>query len=429
MKGTFTIAIKQASNLPNMDAKGLTDAFVKCYLLPDKSHKGKRKTDVIKDNLNPDWEEKFSYEKVSLQDLESNKVLEVTVWDFNKGSSSDFIGGLRLGPAPGRAVKHKEWMDSIGDEVTHWEAALARPGEWVEQWHTLRPSMDPRDVDISVIPPSTSAPAVMTSTEPPQLSLEEEFKKTSSTHTQPSNVPLTSSATISSPPSQTTITPPASESDETSTAALKETPEDSVKSKPSTFSKEDHQEVSLNASIGVANLTEKEETPSQVEHHHQEQTVTISVEDTPPATEQHVPISVSSQSGLSSQKTPLVSKSSPMLGLKRFDSGSTLGSTASFGSMASVYSAAGGKGDYDITGEVLVGVHYKDGQLLVHVNRARGLAAADSNGYSDPYVKTYLLPDKSKHSKKKTTIKRKTINPVYGETLKVHVCTNFIQLC
>ena len=96
-------------------------------------------------------------------------------------------------------------------------------------------------------------------------------------------------------------------------------------------------------------------------------------------------------------------------------------SDASFGSMASIYSAAGGKGDYDITGEILFGVYYKDGQLLVHVNKARGLAAADSNGLSDPYVKTYLLPDKSKHSKKKTAIKKKTLDPVYNETLKVHM--------
>ena len=92
--------------------------------------------------------------------------------------------------------------------------------------------------------------------------------------------------------------------------------------------------------------------------------------------------------------------------------------------MTSVYSAAGGgKGDYDIAGEVLVGVEYKDRQLMIHVNRAKGLAAADKNGFSDPYVKTYLLPDKTKHSKKKTGIKRKTLDPVYNETLKVcHLC-------
>ena len=88
-----------------------------------------------------------------------------------------------------------------------------------------------------------------------------------------------------------------------------------------------------------------------------------------------------------------------------------------FGSTISLYH----RGDYDITGEVLVGVYYKNNQLHVHVDRARGLAAADSNGYSDPYVKTYLLPDKAKHTKQKTSIKKKTLDPVYNETLKVYV--------
>ncbi len=94
--------------------------------------------------------------------------------------------------------------------------------------------------------------------------------------------------------------------------------------------------------------------------------------------------------------------------------------------MTSLYSEAGGKGDYDISGEVQMAVYYRDGHLVVHVNRARGLAAADSNGLSDPYVKTYLLPDKSKHSKKKTAIRRKTLDPVYNENLKV--CFSFLCL-
>lgn len=35
------------------------------------------------------------------------------------------------------------------------------------------------------------------------------------------------------------------------------------------------------------------------------------------------------------------------------------------------------------------------------------------------YVKTYLLPDKSRQGKRKTSIKRNTINPLYNELLKV----------
>ena len=125
---------------------------IRSYLLPDRSTKGKRKTHVIKNSLNPVWEERFGYEKVSLEELSRERVLEVTLWDLNKGASNEFIGGLRLGPAPGRAPKHKEWMDCIGDEVSHWEAMLSRPGEWVEQWHILRPSMDPRDIDLAILP-------------------------------------------------------------------------------------------------------------------------------------------------------------------------------------------------------------------------------------------------------------------------------------
>lgn len=83
-----------------------------------------------------------------------------------------------------------------------------------------------------------------------------------------------------------------------------------------------------------------------------------------------------------------------------------------------MYSATG-KGDYDITGEVQFGVSYVGGLLEVNVGRARYLAAANKKGYSNPYIKTYLLPDKSKSSKLKTSVIRKTLNPVYNETLNV----------
>ena len=42
------------------------------------------------------------------------------------------------------------------------------------------------------------------------------------------------------------------------------------------------------------------------------------------------------------------------------------------------------KGDYDISGEVLFGVEYKNELLSIIVKQARGLAAADRNGFSTP---------------------------------------------
>lgn len=40
--------------------------------------------------------------------------------------------------------------------------------------------------------------------------------------------------------------------------------------------------------------------------------------------------------------------------------------------------------DYEINGEVLVGVVLRDQYLFIHVNRARDLAGVNSNGLSNP---------------------------------------------
>ena len=89
-------------------------------------------------------------------------------------------------------------------------------------------------------------------------------------------------------------------------------------------------------------------------------------------------------------------------------------------SVSSITLSRSRKGDYDITGDVMLSIEYKNKELMIHVKRARGLTVPHIRyRFSDPYIKTYLLPDKSKYSKRKTEIKRKTLNPVYNETLMV----------
>ncbi|NWI24392.1 SYT3 protein, partial [Sula dactylatra] len=62
---------------------------------------------------------------------------------------------------------------------------------------------------------------------------------------------------------------------------------------------------------------------------------------------------------------------------------------------------------------------YGTQQLVVRVLRALDLPAKDANGFSDPYVKIYLLPDRKK--KFQTKVHRKTLNPVFDETFSFGV--------
>ncbi|XP_020601682.1 double C2-like domain-containing protein beta [Orbicella faveolata] len=68
-------------------------------------------------------------------------------------------------------------------------------------------------------------------------------------------------------------------------------------------------------------------------------------------------------------------------------------------------------------GRIQLSLNYKSqkNQLVVGVIRCAGLAAMDANGYSDPYVKCYLKPDVHKKSKRRTSVKKKTLNPEYNE--------------
>ena len=152
-KGTLHVSVKQATDLPAKDPSSPPNAFVKSLLLSSsKVTHSRHKTHTISGSVIPVWNEDFSYENVTVEELSRERVLEISVWDRTKNDKS-FFGGLRLGPAPSRVAKPKEWMDSIGEEVTHWETALSRPGEWVELCHTLRTSMDYRHLDLSTPPP------------------------------------------------------------------------------------------------------------------------------------------------------------------------------------------------------------------------------------------------------------------------------------
>ncbi|KAG8589779.1 hypothetical protein GDO81_006520 [Engystomops pustulosus] len=96
-------------------------------------------------------------------------------------------------------------------------------------------------------------------------------------------------------------------------------------------------------------------------------------------------------------------------------------SVTSLNSMTSAYSEIWDYDNVKVTGEITLNLNYsyKTGALNVLVKNCRNLAVADEKkNRTDPYVKAYLLPDKSRQSKRKTKIKTNTTNPEFNEVLK-----------
>ncbi|XP_055943748.1 uncharacterized protein LOC129974954 isoform X2 [Argiope bruennichi] len=119
--------------------------------------------------------------------------------------------------------------------------------------------------------------------------------------------------------------------------------------------------------------------------------------------------------------------------VKHYFSGSqsALSLGAHSASMNSVYSAAGCHyGSVTVSGDVLFGLNYnqKSQMMEVFIKECRNLAAIDiRHNKSNPYVKVYLLPDKTRSGKRKTKTKKNTVNPVFNELLRFPVLKNELE--
>ncbi|XP_077098578.1 synaptotagmin-like protein 2 isoform X25 [Siphateles boraxobius] len=92
------------------------------------------------------------------------------------------------------------------------------------------------------------------------------------------------------------------------------------------------------------------------------------------------------------------------------------------GSVMSIYSS-----DFcnvEVKGTIQFAIHYvqKLAEFHIFVVQCKDLAVADvKRNRSDPYVKCYLLPDKAKYGKKKTCVRKKTLDPAYNEILRFKI--------
>ncbi|XP_051911630.1 protein piccolo isoform X4 [Hippocampus zosterae] len=102
--GNLIVHVLQARNLAPRDNNGYSDPFVKVYLLPGRgqvmvvqnaSAENKRRSKHAGKSLNPEWNQTVIYKNIHLEQLRK-KTLEVTVWDYDKCSSNDFLGEVLI---------------------------------------------------------------------------------------------------------------------------------------------------------------------------------------------------------------------------------------------------------------------------------------------------------------------------------------------
>ncbi|XP_013372813.1 PREDICTED: synaptotagmin-like protein 3 isoform X4 [Chinchilla lanigera] len=97
------------------------------------------------------------------------------------------------------------------------------------------------------------------------------------------------------------------------------------------------------------------------------------------------------------------------------------------GSIISINSTCTEMGNFDnanVTGEIEFSIRYcfKTHCLEICISTCKNLAYGEEKKKKcNPYVKTYLLPDRSSQGKRKTGVQKNTLDPTFQETLKYQV--------
>ncbi|XP_072186863.1 regulating synaptic membrane exocytosis protein 1 isoform X39 [Excalfactoria chinensis] len=450
------VNVLQATDLPPRVDGRPRNPYVKMYFLPDRSDKSKRRTKTVKKSLEPKWNQTFLYSHVHRRDFRE-RMLEITVWDQPRvqEEESEFLGEILI-----------ELETALLDDEPHWyklqthdesSLPLPQPSPFMPRRHVhggessskkLQRSRPISDSDISdydvddgigVVPPvgyrsSTRESRSTTLTVPEQQRTTHHRSRSVSPHRGDDQGRTRSR--LPNVPSQRSL-------DEIHQMRRSRSPtrhHEASRSPADYRSRDmDSQYLSDQERIhqqGSPNQSPPADTSFSSRRGRQLPQVPVrsgSIEQEAGNKKLKSTIQRSTETGMAAEmRSRMVrqpSRESTDGSINSYSSegnlifpGVRLGADSQFSDFLDGLGPAQLVGRQTLAtpamGDIQIGMVDKKGQLEVEVIRARGLTQKPgSKSTPAPYVKVYLLENGACIAKKKTRIARKTLDPLYQQTL------------
>ncbi|XP_037003106.1 regulating synaptic membrane exocytosis protein 1 isoform X13 [Artibeus jamaicensis] len=472
------VNVLQAADLPSRVDGRPRNPYVKMYFLPDRSDKSKRRTKTVKKVLEPKWNQTFVYSHVHRRDFRE-RMLEITVWDQPRvqEEESEFLGEILIELETALLDDEPHWYKL----QTHDESSLPlpQPSPFMPRRHIhgessskkLQRSQRISDSDISdyevddgigVVPPVGYRPSARegkstTLTVPEQQRTTHHRSRSVSPHrgddqgrprSRLPNVPLQRSLDEIHPTRRSrsptrhhdaSRIPVDHRSRDVDSQYLSEQDRHSRKSERSSIPKQTR--------TGIASDAERTHRQGSPPHSppadptfgsrrgRQLPQVPVrsgSIEQESGHKKLKSTIQRSTETGMAAEMRKMVrqpSRESTDGSINSYSSegnlifpGVRLGADSQFSDFLDGLGPAQLVGRQTLAtpamGDIQIGMEDKKGQLEVEVIRARSLTQKPgSKSTPAPYVKVYLLENGACIAKKKTRIARKTLDPLYQQSL------------
>ncbi|XP_023988810.1 regulating synaptic membrane exocytosis protein 1 isoform X35 [Physeter macrocephalus] len=472
------VNVLQATDLPPRVDGRPRNPYVKMYFLPDRSDKSKRRTKTVKKVLEPKWNQTFVYSHVHRRDFRE-RMLEITVWDQPRvqEEESEFLGEILIELETALLDDEPHWYKL----QTHDESSLPlpQPSPFMPRRHVhgesaskkLQRSQRISDSDISdyevddaigVVPPvgyrsSARESKPSTLTVPEQQRTTHHRSRSVSPHrgddqgrprSRLPNVPLQRSLDEIHPTRRSrsptrhhdvSCSPVGHRPGDVDSQCLSEQDRHSRKSERSSTQKQTRKGTASDAERVHRQASPTQSPPADTAFGSPRGRQLPQVPVRSGSAEQESghkklksTIQRSTETGMAAEMRKMVrqpSRESTDGSINSYSSegnlifpGVRLGADSQFSDFLDGLGPAQLVGRQTLAtpamGDIQIGMEDKKGQLEVEVIRARSLTQKPgSKSTPAPYVKVYLLENGACIAKKKTRIARKTLDPLYQQSL------------